>query len=87
MADDYATHPSRLESPAAHAFAIATSDAVDLAQTTRAVYVGGAGDVKIKTLSGETVTFSGASAGMILPVRVARVFATGTTATLLVGLY
>lgn len=87
MADDFATFSSGLDSPAAHAFAIATSDTVDLSQITRAVYVGGAGDVKIKTVSGETVTFSGAPVGMILPVRVARVFTTGTTATLLVGLY
>ena len=87
MADDFSTFATGLDSPAVHGFAITASDTVDLGQITRAVYVGGAGDVKIKTLGGETVTFSGAPVGMLLPVRVARVFATGTTATLLVGLY
>jgi hypothetical protein len=87
MADDFANYTSGLNSPAAHAFDIVANDSTDFVRTTRAIYVGGGGNVKIKTASGEIVTFSNASAGSTLPIRVARVYATGTTATNLLGLY
>jgi hypothetical protein len=45
------------------------------------LYVGGAGDVKVKTTSGSVVTYVGISAGTFMPVQVTQVFATGTTAT------
>ncbi len=45
------------------------------------VYVGGAGDVKVNTIAGNTVTFYGVPAGSYVPVRVKRVYSTGTTAT------
>ncbi|MBI1173373.1 hypothetical protein GC209_18450 [bacterium] len=86
MADDFANYTSGLDSPAAHAFAITANDSADLALTTRAIYVGGSGDVRVKTVGGGTVTFSGVSAGVILPVRINRVYVTGTTATNLIGL-
>jgi len=53
----------------------------------RALYVGGAGDVKVVTVGGSTVIFSAVPAGTILPVAVVRVFSTGTTATSLVGMW
>lgn len=54
---------------------------------TRALYVGGAGNIKVDMALGSTVTFSGALAGTILPVQVTRVYSTGTTATNIVALY
>jgi hypothetical protein len=53
---------------------------------TDAVYVGGAGVVQAVFPDGTAVAFT-AVAGQILPIGVIRVNATGTTATLLVGLY
>jgi len=53
----------------------------------RALYVGGAGDVKVVTVGGSTITFSSVPAGTILPVAVVRVFSAGTTATSLVGMW
>jgi len=50
-----------------------------------AVYVGGTGDLVIKTPLGTTLTFSAVPAGAIIPCRCNRVMA-ATTATLLVGL-
>jgi hypothetical protein len=51
-----------------------------------AIYVGGAGDVAIRTEgSSTTVTFKAPPVGTLLPVRVARVMS-ATTATLLIGL-
>ena len=64
--------------------AITPSDTA--AQTYRAIYVGGAGNVAVKTTGGDTVTFTAPPVGTIIPVEVQQVLATGTTATLLVGL-
>lgn len=51
------------------------------------VYVGGAGNVAVECgLGANTVTFSNIPAGSVLPMRVTRVLATGTTATLMIGM-
>jgi hypothetical protein len=73
--------------PADHAFLVAENDGADLSYATRALYVGGAGAVKVDMLGGETVTFSGVPAGTVLPIRVTKIYATGTTASLMIGLY
>ena len=70
----------------AGAFAITTSDTVNL-QNVAIVYVGGAGNIKVTTANGDVVTFNGLNAGTVLPVQVLRVWATGTTATTLIGIY
>lgn len=76
-----------LESPATNAAAMSENDSTDLAYTTRAIYVGGAGNVVVDMASGQTsVTFSSVPAGTILPIRVTRL-RTATTATNLVALY
>jgi len=87
MSDKFSNYHSGLESPAERAFAITGNDSTDLTIFPRAIYVGGAGNVKVITLGGDTVTFSGMLAGTVLPVRVKRVFSTDTTATNLLGLY
>jgi len=45
------------------------------------LYIGGAGDLKVETVSGSEVEFIGVLAGTFLPVQVIKVFATGTTGT------
>lgn len=45
------------------------------------IYVGSAGNVKVDTAQGTTVTFVGVQAGGVIPVRVRRVWSAGTTAT------
>ena len=50
------------------------------------LYIGGAGDVKIQTASGSTLTFSSVNAGTFLPVQTIQVYSTGTTATNILGL-
>jgi len=87
MSDKFSNYHAGLESPAERAFAITGNDSTDLTVFPRAIYVGGAGNVKVITLGGDTVTFSGVLAGTVLPVRVKRVFSTDTTATNLLGLY
>lgn len=87
MSDLFENHASTLMSPAASVFAITANDAVDLQQQTRAIYVGQGGNVTLTTASGQTATFVNVADGSILPLRVQRIYQTGTTATGLVGLY
>lgn len=87
MADGFKFHASGLDAPAENAAAITPNDTTDLPDTTRAIYVGGAGNLAvIMAGGGATITLTGVLAGMIYPLRVARVLATGTTATGLIGL-
>ena len=77
--------------PAYNGEAVAPDDANDLTLVTRAIYVGGAGDVKVDLpgRQGEpatTVTFKAVPVGTLLPIAASRVYATGTTATNLVAL-
>lgn len=70
---------------------VATSGAAITPSDTTAVdfyalYVGGAGNVKVDLFDGSTVTLNGALVGTIYPLRVKKVYATGTTATNLIGL-
>ena len=73
-------------SPGDEWFEITPSDATDLPQVVRALYVGGTGDVKVNDVNGNAATFVGLPTGIILPIRAYRIMATGTTATNLVGL-
>ena len=54
------------------------------------VYIGVGGDLKVDTLDGQTVEFRNLPSGFVLPVSVARVYATGQTgaiASAIVALY
>ena len=66
--------------------AITTSDTVDLPSVTQAVWVGGAGNVVAVMQNGQTGTFTGVTAGTVLPIAAKRINATSTTATNLVAL-
>lgn len=49
------------------------------------IYVGGGGNIAVKTLGGSEVTFVGVIAGTTLPVMVEQVKSTSTTATNLIA--
>ncbi len=55
-------------------------------ESTRGLYVGVSGDVKVVMLDGTTITFANLAAGVIHPLQVVRVFSTGTAATNIVAL-
>lgn len=67
--------------------AITPSNSTDLDVLTRAVYVGGAGNLVAVDADGNTCTFTGVPAGSILPIRVRRINSTSTTATSIVALF
>lgn len=87
MSDEFANLASGLESPAARAFSITKHDSTNFTKNTRAIYVGGAGDVVVVFDDDSTATFVGVPAGSILPVRAKRVNSTSTSATSMVGMY
>ena len=71
---------------ASRAAAVTLSDSTVI-ENTRALFIGSAGDLKVTMSDGGDVTFSGLSAGFILPVQVSKVWATGSTASLVLALY
>ena len=77
---------TNLSEPATHAAEITPDNDEDLAFPTRAIYVGTSGDLKVTMTEGETVTLANCPAG-IIPLRVKRIFATGTAASDIVGLW
>lgn len=88
MPDLFAGHQSAgIEAPAQYAAAVTPHDTNELGTHSRALYVGGSGDVKVTTVGGSTVTFAGVPAGTILPVRAKIVFSAGTTATAILALW
>lgn len=76
-----------LVGPCEHAAAVTPNDSADLATRSRAIYVGTGGDVAVVMAGGEAVTFAGILGGSLLPVRVDRVKATGTTASNIVAVW
>ena len=87
MADKFSPTFDRVESPARKAVAVTPSDATVL-DITKAVYVGGAGNLAV-IMADDTaaVTFTGVAAGTVLPIRVQKVMATNTTATSVVAIF
>ena len=73
--------------PPRHAFDIAPHDTNDLTYVTRAIWVGTGGNLKVTLLGGETVTYKNLANGTEKVGFFTRVFATGTTATDLIGEY
>jgi hypothetical protein len=72
--------------PATHLFTITPSDALTLQYVTRAIRVGGAGDLAVKTLGGQIEIVPSVLAGETVPIQAVKVYVTGTTATLLMGM-
>ena len=72
------------------AYAVVPNDTTDFVQgATRAIYVGGAGTISLIMASGNALTMTVPinAIGFVIPYRVKRILATGTTATLILGLY
>ena len=66
--------------------AVTPNDSTDLTVTS-ALYVGSGGDVKVDFVETGTVTFSNVADRSFLPIIVTKVYATGTTASNIIGIY
>jgi hypothetical protein len=86
MSDPFEEYTSGLSSPARNAFAITPNDSVDLAITPRFLNITVAGNIKVDTLGGDTGITLAVPVGRF-DLRATRVYAIGTTATGIVGLY
>lgn len=82
MSERFASHAPSLTGPASAGFAVLPNDNLDLAEITRALYVGIGGDLVVTMASGRPSV----SDGSILPLRISRVHATGTSAESILGL-
>lgn len=87
MPDRFANTQPSLSSPASAGFPVTPSDTLDLPSTSRAIYVGSAGTLSVRMLSGDSVTFAGVASGTLMPIRVNQVLSTGTSAGSIVALY
>ena len=76
-----------LDDPIEGIYTITPSDTVDLTIPTRAIFLSVAGNLKMTTVNGTTVTMVGLSAGVLHRIRVRRVWATGTGASGIMGCY
>lgn len=85
--DTYKNMMGGLESPAREADVVTPDDVNDLISTSRSIYVGTTGDVAVHMI-GKTapVVFKAVPVG-ILPIRVDRILAMGTTAADIVALW
>lgn len=84
---DLSNRSNNVVDPGSNAAAVTPNDSTDLSYTTRAIYVGGAGNLAVVMAGGQTVTFTGVTAGAILPIRVSRVMSTNTTATNIMAIW
>ena len=74
--------------PAEFAATITPNDSTDLSHPSRALFVGGAGNVAvIMARENGPVTIAGVVAGSVLNIAVKRVMSTNTTATNIVALW
>lgn len=87
MVDNFKGTASGLDAPASRAVAVTPNDSADLGEVSRGIWVGNSGDLAV-VMNGNAspVTIPGVPNGTLLPLRVARVMATGTTATGIVSL-
>ncbi len=76
-----------INASASQSFSIIPSDTDELEYVTRMLYVGSAGDISCLLTADESITiFKNIPAGTVLPLRVRKIFNSGTTASQIVGL-
>ena len=86
MADTFNSHADSLNSPPSNLIPVTPDDGADLEFAARALNVAVTGTVRVTSIRGDTATLM-VAAGIAFPVRVSRVWATGTTATGIVAMY
>ncbi len=72
--------------PASRLFLITPSDTTVFGFATRAIRVGGAGNLAVRTVEGDVVTIPSVLAGEVVSVEADKVYSTNTTATLIMGM-
>jgi hypothetical protein len=86
MADKFAKFYDNIDSPATHGLLITPSDGANLAFSTRHIYIGNTGNVNcifVGDTANTVIPF--APSGAQFPYRIVKIWASGTTATNIVG--
>ncbi len=86
MADKFSSHTESLSSPPATLTEVTPSDATDLSVASRALNVATSGTVRVTTVTGSVASIT-VAAGVAFPIRVQRIWATGTTASGIIVMY
>lgn len=74
--------------PAISAASVTPDDVSNIStRPTRALWVGGGGNISVEFMDGTSATFTNVPNGTLLPFRVNRVNSTSTTASAIVALY
>ncbi len=76
-----------LSQPSGHQVAVTPDNNTNLEAITRAIYIGGAGNLAYYSAVGDEITLTGVLAGTLLPFRVYRILSSGTTATQIVAVF
>ncbi len=82
--DDFNTQTPNAQGPISKAAEVTPNDALDLTHLTRAVFIGTGGDLRATLADGTVLSFVNMAPGWH-PIRVARIWATGTTASDIIG--
>jgi hypothetical protein len=85
MSDSFASQIRSMSDPAITVFEIVPDDGADLPQVTLAINVASTGTVRVTTADG-SVSDVTVHPGIVFPLRVRRVWQTGTSATGIRGL-
>ena len=87
IVDSFSNQKTYTSDPLTSAVVVSPSDSADLSYTTRAVYIGTTGNMKVTMQDSGTVLFTGIPAGTTLPIRVSRIWSTTTTASTILALW
>lgn len=68
MNDIFDSHTRSLTSPPENGTAVIPDNSTDLVHVTRAIYVGGGGDLALRLLDGTDLVFANVAAGSLLPI-------------------
>lgn len=84
--DRFSHHSDSPISPSRHAFTVSPSDSAPLSPLPKALFIGRAGTVTLRTIDSAADVTLDVQAGQILPLRAVYVRASGTSASGLVAL-
>jgi hypothetical protein len=70
-----------------HAAVVTKSDTAKLPRTSRFLFIGGAGNLRVTTAAGDTLTINSIANSTVLPLEVTQVHSLSTTATSLVAMW
>jgi len=85
--DSQSRRPKLASAPPRNGAAVTPHDTDELTVVTSGIYVGGAGNVTVITVGGDTITFTALPVGSVISVQAKIIKSTLTTATNLLALW